>query len=369
MPLGHASPESTQNDPFAGGEVDRFSLPLIRSRWVRFSLSYTVFLAMAVLVGVVINVSRQPGNADLPKVAGFATFAWLSGWIVQVLTYGAVAWGSGYRMRAFTVGVLGIETISKRWDARVAFLTGVAASMSLVLLGCFYRLVDGGFQVPSIELPSIEVPTDPVWELSSIGLGEVDSVWRTASWLCFVQAIGQMFPLPRTLGRQMLAASVSCFGGKLGVVGQAKVLRLLIDCFAFGTLGFAIWLMNTGNEVAGVGWPLLMCVSVLLWVSSRRSDTSQILEGLDAGTRDQAGRERRTVWQTLVSRGRRWREVRRVRHAHRVEHGEAVDAQRVDEILNQLHQHGIESLNTADRQLLEKVSANLRKQRVSESDH
>ena len=363
MPLGHAPPESTRSDQFVGGEVDRFSLPLLRSRWFRFNLSYTVFLALAVLVGVVINVSRQPGNADLPQVAVFATFAWLSGWVVQVLAYGAVAWGSGYRLRGFTVGVLGIETVAQLWRARVAFVTGVAASMSLVLLGCFYRLVDGGFQVPSIEVPS-----DPIWELSSIGLGEVESVWRTASWLCFVQAIGQMVPLPRTLGRQMLAASVSFFGARLGVVGQIKVLRLLIDCFAFGMLGFAIWLMNTGNEIAGVGWPLLMCVSVLLWVSSRWSDTLQILEGLDADRRDQHECDQRTVWEALVQRGRRWREVRRVRHAHRLEHGEAVDAQRVDEILNQLHQQGIESLNPADRQLLEKVSANLRKQRLSESD-
>jgi hypothetical protein len=51
-----------------------------------------------------------------------------------------------------------------------------------------------------------------------------------------------------------------------------------------------------------------------------------------------------------------------------VEHGEAVDAQRVDEILNRLHGEGIKSLNAEDRQLLEKVSANLRKQRLAESD-
>ena len=363
MPLGHAPPESTRSDQFVGVEADRFSLPLLRSRWFRFSLSYTVLIALAVLVAVVINVSRQPGNTDLPKVAVFATFAWLSGLIVQVLAYAAVAWGSGYQLRGFTVGVLGIETVAHRWHARVAFVTGVAALMSLVLLGCFYRLVDGGFQVPIIV-----VPTDPIWELSSLGLGEVESVWRTASWLCFVQAIGQMVPLTRTLGRQMLAACVSFFGAKLGVAGQIKVLRLLIDCFAFGMLGVAIWLMNTGNEIAGVGWPLLMCLSVLLWVSSRWSDTLQILEGLDAGRGDQKGHDQQTVWEALVRRFQRWREVRRGRHADRVEQGEAVDAQRVDEILNQLHQQGIESLNAADRQLLEKVSANLRKQRLGESD-
>ena len=363
MPLGHAPPESSRRGQLAGREVDRFSVSLIRSRWVRFNLSYTVVLALVVLLVVVINVLQQPGNADVPKVAVFATLAWVSGWITQVLTYTLVGWASGYHVSSFTIGVLGIETVAHRWHARVAFLTGVTASMSLVLLGCFYRLVDGGFQVPSIE-----VTRDPIWQLSSVGLGEVESVWRTASWLCFVQVIGQMVPLPRTLGRQMLAASVSFFGEKLGVVGQIKLLRLSIDCFAFGTLGLAIWLMNTGNEIAGVGWPLLMCVSVLLWVSSRWSDTLRILEGLDAGRGDQQVRELRSVWKVLFHRGRRWREGRRVRHAHRFEHGEAVDARRVDEILNQLHQQGIESLTPADRQLLEKVSANLRKQRLGETE-
>ena len=363
MPVGHAPPESTRGEQFVGGEVDRFALPVLRLRAFRVSLSYTVFLALAILVGVVINVSRQPGNADLPGVAVFATFAWLSGWIVQMLAYLVVASGSGFRLRGLTVGVLGLETVAHRWPARVAFFSGVAASMSLVLLGCFYRLVDGGFQVPSIE-----VPTDPIWQLPSLGLGQVESVWRTASWLCFVQALGQMIPLPRTLGSQLLAACVCFFGGRLGVVGQAKVLRLMIDCFAFVTLGFAIWLMNSGNEIAGVGWSLLMCVSVLLWVSSRWADTLQILEGLDAGRRDLQRSGRRTIGETLVHRIRRWRDVRRVRHAHRLEQGEAVDAQRVDEILNQLHQEGIESLNAGDRALLEKVSANLRKQRLGESD-
>jgi hypothetical protein len=363
MPLGHAPPESTRGDVFVGHDVDRFALPLLRTRRFSLSLSYSVFLALAVLIGVVVNVTRQPGNADLPTVALFASLAWVSGWLVQSLAYSVVAWGSGHRIRSVTIGVLGIETVPQRWHARVAFVTGVSALMGSVLLGCFFRLVDGGFQVPIMEVPS-----DPIWQLPSIGLGEVESVWRTASWLCFVQAIGQMCPLPRTLGRQMLAACVSLFGSRLGVVGQVKVLRLLIDSVAFCTLGLGIWLMSTGQDIAGAGWSLLMCLSVLLWVSSRWSDTSQILEGLDVPRRDQQQEIRRSVWSIVAGRVSRWREVRRVRHAHRVEHGEAVDAQRVDEILNRLHGEGIKSLNAEDRQLLEKVSANLRKQRLAESD-
>lgn len=363
MPLGQAPPESTRGDDFIVKEVDRFSLPLLRMRRLRLNISYTVFLALAVLVGVVMSVSRQPGNADLPSVAVCASLAWVSGWVVQFLSFGIVSWASGYRMRSVTIGVLGVETIPCRWHARLAFLTGLAGSMSLIFLGCFYRLVDGGFQVPTIQ-----ATTDPIWALPSIGLGEVKSVWRTASWLCFIQAIGQMCPLPRTLGRQMLAACVSFFGTNITLVGQVKVLRLLIDTFAFCTLGFGIWLMNRGQDIAGVGWSLVMCVSVLLWLSSRWSGTFQTLEELDAAKGDGEQSSDSNIWVIVARRVRRWREVRRVRTAHRLEQGEAVDAQRVDEILNQLHHEGIESLNVNDRQLLEKVSASLRKQRMAESE-
>ncbi len=361
MPFGQATPKSSRGDHFVGTDVDRFSLPFLRIAQTRLSVSYTVLLAFAVLVGVVMNVTRQPGNADLPRVAMFASLGWCSGWLAQLLAYGAISWASGYRPVCITIGVLGVETVPRRWQARVALLTGLAALMSCVFLGCFYRLVDGGFQVPVIE-----TTTDPIWQLPSIGLGEVKSAWRTASWLCFVQAVGQLCPLPRTLGRQLLAACVAILGRRLGVVGQVKTLRLLIDSFAFCMLGLGIWLMNTGQDIAGAGWFLLMGVSVLLWLSSRWSGILQILEGFESGCSDPERPSRDSIRVRVVNRVRRWRGIRRVRHAHRVEQGEAVDAQRVDEILNQLHREGIESLNEEDRQLLEKVSANLRKQRLAE---
>ena len=361
MPFGQAPPKNTRGDQFIETDVDRFSLPVLRIGRIRVSVSYTVFLAFAVLVGVVMNVTRQPGNSDLPRVAMLACLGWCSGCVVQLLAYGAVAWASGHRSGGVTIGVLGVETIPQRWQPRVAFLTGLAALMSCVFLGCFYRLVDGGLQIPVME-----ATTDPVWKLPSIGLGEVKSAWRTASWLCFVQVVGQLCPLPRTLGRQLLAACVAGFGRSLGVVGQVRTLRLLIDCFAFCTLGMGIWLMNTGQEIGGAGWSLLMCISVLLWLSSRWSDTLMMLEGLEAGSIDSESPTRDSIGGKVVDRVRRWRGIRRVRHAHRLEQGEAVDAQRVDEILNRLHREGIESLNEDDRQLLERVSANLRKQRLAE---
>ena len=363
MPVGHARFESTRGDYFVGDEVDRFSMPLFRLFRTRICLSYSVLVALAVLVGVVVNVSRQPGNSDLPRVALFATIGWVSGWLVQLLVYGGVAYSSGVRLDHLTVGVLGVESVPRRWSGRIAFLASLSAVMGVVFLGCFYRLVDGGFQVPTIEYT-----TDPIWQLSSIGLGEVSSVWRTASWLCFIQVIGQMCSLPRTLGRQMLASSVSIFGRKLGVVSQVRLFRLALDSMAFCTLGFAIWLMTAQQDVSGAGWPLFMGIAVLLWLSSRHSDTLRMLEAMDFTGQTADASQSNRFWSSVAERLRCWRDVRRVRRAHRMEQGEAVDAQRVDEILNRLHSEGIGALNGEDRRLLERVSENLRKQRQAESD-
>ena len=59
---------------------------------------------------------------------------------------------------------------------------------------------------------------------------------------------------------------------------------------------------------------------------------------------------------------------KRLRKTLQQERNEAVEASRLDEILNQLHRDGIESLATEDRKILERVSKNLRQRRQAESD-
>jgi hypothetical protein len=49
------------------------------------------------------------------------------------------------------------------------------------------------------------------------------------------------------------------------------------------------------------------------------------------------------------------------------ERNEATDAARLDEILNRVHCDGIDSLSREDRESLDRVSENLRKQRQTES--
>ena len=363
MQFGQAHPKSDEDEDDGSLEVgaDRFSVPIRRLGGLRFSISYTVVMVLAVLLGVVINVLRQPGNADLPRVAGLALLAWTSGWGIQALAYLGVARAAGYRVRRIRFGILGIETVPMRWPARLSLFSGFASLAGCIGLACSYRLVNG-----VLEVPSMEVTTDAIWELPSIGLGEVESVWRTASWLCFVQGLGQLCPLPRTIGRQLLAALVALLRPKAGIDVKVKTVRLLIDTFAFATLGIAIWLMKTGQDIAGVGWIFLMCLSVLAWLSSRRSDLVQTMEAFEFAAFDKTAEDQVGLWKLLDQRVRQWRVTRRIRIAQRNERAEAVDAQRVDEILNQLHDQGVESLTVQDRQLLEKVSASLRKQRSAE---
>ena len=363
MPVGQARSESTRGERFVTDEVDRFSMPLFRLFGTRVCLSYSVMVALAVLISVVINVSRQPGNSDLPRVALFATMGWVTGWLVQGIVYAGVSLASGVRLGHLTIGVLGVESVPRCWTGRVAFLVSVSAVMAGVLLGCFFRLVEGGFQFPTIGNTG-----DAIWQLPSVGLGEVDSVWRTATWLCFMQMIGQMCPLPRTLGRQILASSVNVFGSRLEVSSQVRLFRLLVETCALLVLGIGIWLMVAQQEVSGAGWPLFVGLGVLLWVSSRWSDALRILEGLEMARQRADLSDRKSVFSSVRQKLKRWQELRRIRRAHRLEQGEAVDAQRVDEILNRLHSEGIQSLDVQDRRLLERVSESLRKERQSETD-
>ena len=92
----------------------------------------------------------------------------------------------------------------------------------------------------------------------------------------------------------------------------------------------------------------------------------QTMEAFEFAAFDKTAEDQVGLWKLLDQRVRQWRVTRRIRIAQRNERAEAVDAQRVDEILNQLHDQGVESLTVQDRQLLEKVSANLRKQRSAE---
>lgn len=355
-------------------------MPMGRLAGIHFSLSYAVFFALAILTAVVLTVAQQPGNDDLPRAAVVGASFWFSGWLVQALTHFALARLLRLRMTQVNIGLIGIETRPRPWPASGTFIVTICTIASLLLLGMLYRLVEGGFRLPELSLESSAMLTAP-----SIGFASPDSLWRSAAWLCWVQAVFQMYPLPRTMGRQLFAALTGLLGRQLDLATQTLILRRCFTVVALLTLTLAIVVMSSESAVQGATWPFLLLLGFLLWASARASDVAEILAGFQwsaeqqvpAGDQvvdqsDARGGDSRTVPpRGIVERLRRAARSRknrkRIRQALEREHSEAVDAQRLDEILNRLHRDGISSLSEEDRKILNRVSENLRNQRRAES--
>ena len=354
MPFGHVQSGASSGDPPVNQER-ALGISWGRLGQTQLTLSYTVLFALAIVGVIVFYASRQPGNEDLPEAALWGILFWVSGWLMQATTYYWVARMVGRRMSCVSIGLLGVETTGIRWPARNALIVSLATLCSLLLLGGFYRLVEGGFQLPVMWQAS-----ESLWKLPSLGLGKLDSIWQTATWLCFIQAIAQMYPLPRSLGRQIVAAMLSLCGKRLDSLSLSVLFRRVLDAIAMITLGFAIWLLVEGRSVLGAEWPFFLVLSLLLWISTRSGDSVDTMDRLRSPMDSPSPRD---IFQDLRQAIRRQRDKRRLKRAHRIEHGEAVDAARLDEILNRLHSHGIDALNTADRRILDRVSENLRRQR------
>jgi hypothetical protein len=136
-------------------------------------------------------------------------------------------------------------------------------------------------------------------------------------------------------------------------------------------MGVTIALVLRGTLYLGVSWVVLLILAITLWISSRWSDMERALAGFQSAANQDAIRTRDSRVSpspldiVLVFRQRigDWRTQRRLRAARSREQGEAIDAQRLDEILTRLHREGIEALSVEDRRILKRVSESLRRQR------
>ncbi len=369
MPVGNASSRTPKPDSDLNDTFDPWAVPLGRIGGISFSLSYTVFIAAAILVGVVLVVSGPPENTDLPRAAALGTLFWISGWGIQIVTHALLTWMSGLRESAINIGLVGIESSPRSWPPGRTFAISTLTVVSLLFLGAFYRIVDGGFQVP-VMAPA-EAPT---FTAPSIGFAKSDSIWLSAAWLCWVQALFQMCPLPRTQGRQVLTSIVGLSARRLDLGTQEAIVRRCLSLIAIATVMMGIFIATVDEPFYSSNWPLFILLGVLLWVSARAPDLAESLDGfrsvdtlshagepsLQVGA-DKPGLATR-VRESIRERGNR----KRLKKAVAQERSEAVDAERLDQILTRLHQDGIEALDSDEREILERVSESLRRRRESE---
>jgi hypothetical protein len=211
-----------------------------------------------------------------------------------------------------------------------------------------------------------------VWTAPGFGLLSSESVWLAGAWLCWIQAICQMFPLPKSLGRVWLVSIVALLARGAGETSQTDIARRLLQVVATVTAIIAVASIGREPNLAVPRWPLLMLLAVVLWITARGSDILDMLiafgSTIDPDSDDASSEfvDRPWLLRTTQSVRSIWLR-RKARKALQQERNEAVDAAQLDHVLEQLHEQGIESLSSGDRALLNRVSQALRRQRESES--
>lgn len=364
MSSKRTSTRPSPSDRSANDGTPPWAIPIATIGRTRLSVSYIIFVAVAIVLTVVLIARGQPGNGDLPRAALVGAAFWVAGWIVQAAATLTIAWAAGVSVRSLTVGLIGVESSPRRWIASKSLFVALGTVASLLVVAIAFRWIEGGGRWPVIR------GDRPWWQVPPMGMTAVDSMWRSASWLFGLQAIAQMYPLPRTLGRQAYAAIVHLCAGRLDVPGQARLFRRCLIMVAIVTLGGAIVVLSTQSSDRFPQWPLLFFLSVMLWLSSHRSDVRSSLQAFESTRFLHARGQPHDSLDNAPGVVGRWRERiqgrrrnQRITEAMQRERDEAVDASRLDAILERLHTNGRESLSDKDKQILARVSENLRKMR------
>ncbi|TWU04496.1 hypothetical protein [Stieleria varia] len=374
MPRLNVFSRQQPDEPFDSDVPSSWSLPLGEYGGIHFYVSYAVFVAAAVLTGLVVMIQNRPGNADLPLTALIAVGIWTIGWIVQVGVHLVFHFGLGIHSRNITVGILGVESPNRIWDAtqwKASTTVAVASTTLAAVFGC------------GLIFFAIHAITHSAWTSGQLmqllrspgfGLGASESLWLAGTWLCWVQVLCQLFPLSRNQGRALLMSVSYLAARETDEVFQTKLARRLLQLVAISTLLLAMATMAADQNVAVPRWPLLVFLSVLLWVSCRSSDLRDSIVSFHMADSDYlpkltGGDEEATdgpSWVSQLSESIRMRKKRRLaREALRREREEADDESRLDEVLQRLGEKGRDSLSDSDRALLKRVSENLRRQKES----
>lgn len=384
------------NDSFAPDPSDGWAIPVGRVAGIQFYISYSVFVALSVVVAIVAMVVGQDNNGDLPLLTLTAISIWLVGWVTQLAVRIGMHFATNAKSDFITLGVVGVELSNPLhrthlWSA-VSTLANALITLTLLLTL--------GSACLCLHLVSVSADL-AVWSswvdaLATTGftLGELKHVYLIAAWLFWVQAACQAFPVPRHLGRGALAAVIGLFAAEAEERLQVKLLRKSIQLTAIITVLIALTTMITDDGKGIPPWAVLGILAAWLWLSSRSRDVADWIAainlsdvqmadaangvGLD-GTIDMGAAENNgnlanegavdsqapaVVWFNEAIDSVRLRKKRKLaKEALKRERSEADDASRLDHVLKLVSEQGTEGLSNEDKALLRRVSENLRRQR------
>jgi hypothetical protein len=375
--------------------ADNWSIPLGRIAGIQFFVSYSIFVALAVLAGLVAMVqNRGENNADLPAIAMTAAAIWSFGWVVQLIVQLLLHFGTTASSESITIGLLGIEMgnpLYRRhpWSAAANLASALVSFAALALFGA------GCLLIHIWTLPG-DASDWSVWgsELSKPGFGldALGNCYLSAMWLFWIQAASQAYPLPRNLGRGALASAITLFAAEADDELQFKLLRRFLQLIAIVTMVLATATMIANSQAYLPQWPILVLLAMFLWFSTNKQDlrdwitSIHIAEadpisghvGTSFSDRDDFGDvtgeldendSLRTPWISDMIDSVRMRQKRkRAMLAMRREREEASDAARLDEVLEIVSERGAQSLSNEDKALLQRVSDHLRRSRKPDED-
>lgn len=369
---------------------DGWSVPLGRVAGIRFFLSYSVIVALAILAALVAMVVGQNNNADLPLLATTAVAIWSTGWLVQLIVQLGMHYFTAAKSESITIGVVGVELpnplyLQNVWSAPATLVNAMITLSSLLIFGF-------GFLCLHLTALSADLSIWASWRdalaTPSVSLGELQNVYLTAAWLFWIQAASQAFPVPRHLGRGGMAAVIGMFAAEAEENLQVKLLRKSIQLTAVITIVIAMATMITDGGSGLPRWAVLFVLAIWLWISSRSSDLVDWVAALNlayfapttplnpAGSEDEMTSEEPSGISfpgvellTDLTDSIRLRKKRQLAKAALLrEREEASDAARLDAVLQTVSEHGTDGLSDSDKALLRRVSENLRKQRDKESE-
>ncbi|MCC9601056.1 hypothetical protein LOC67_10910 [Stieleria sp. JC731] len=368
--------------PLDSPPADHWSVPVGRIAGIRLYVSYSVFFTLAILAVLITTVQYRQGEADLPVIATAAIAFWMTGWLVQLLVFFFCQLSSIARSDVLTIGILGVEVgypLSRPicWSAMTNVLVSATCFAGLLIFGVGCLAVHMYGQ--GLPLSSYSVWMETL-RTPGFGLGSIKNIYLTATWLFWCQAVCQTYPMPRCLGRGAMVSALVLFAAESGEDFKLKLVRRTIQLVSIITIMIALSVMLVEPKENVARWPVLVVLSLLLWQSSGRRDLLAWIRSVEVARFDQSDSpvlsledfhtnqkpQPGIVGKTLES-VRMHRKRKRAIAVLQKEREEAVDAARLDEILEIVSQHGTDALSPEDRAVLERVSVMLRKSRQPDS--
>ena len=390
-PYGLDSQPTESFDP----QPDRgWSLTLGRVGGLPVSVSYSVFIALGLLVALVALLRHREGDADLPVITAVAVTAWIIGWVVQASTYLWLHLRTNARSSLLSIGLIGVELSyplhrPRPWTA-LQNLCAAVLSMSVLVL-----FAGACFAMHLWKFDWFDWQISQWWaEVSRPGMG-LDSpatCYLAAAWMFILQTACQLFPLPRHQGRSALVSMAWILAPNHGEAGQVRFVRRSLRIIASITMIAAALALVSGGQAYLPSWLMLAVVAMMLLISSGSDDVQLWVQSLYVAQNDPAERYLQTSvdldhfdaeWEGLdddavnrssrsgpgvsgrgliaraKSRFQMFLRRRKLRIVMQREQEEARDAEGLDAVLQKVSKSGIESLSDQERKLLQRVSKTL----------